>query len=83
MDLHGIVHILNSILCQAGDFYVWDRVSAVLLYHIRPKAVDVGGDLTCVAWNSAVNEPLMLATGSQIGQVRIWLSGEPTEVATQ
>lgn len=31
----------------------------------------VGGDLTCVAWNHAV-DPFMFATGSHDGAVRIW-----------
>ena len=58
---------LTSIL--AGDIHIWDRESAALLHHVRAQAL--GGDLTCIAWNHAV-EPFMFATGSHDGGVRIW-----------
>lgn len=66
------IFINQSQRLQAGDLHIWDRVSAVLLRHIR--AQDVGGDLTCVAWNSAASDPIIFATGSQIGEVKIWSS---------
>jgi WD40 repeat protein len=65
-----------SDLFQAGDIHIWDRVSAVLLRHIR--AQDVGGDLTCLAWNPAAENPFMFAAGSHDGAVRIWSSPVPT-----
>jgi hypothetical protein len=61
--------------CQAGDIHIWDRVSAVLLHHIR--AQEVGGDLTCIAWNPAAEDPFMFGTGSHDGAVRIWSSPAP------
>jgi len=57
---------------KAGDIHIWDRVSAVLLHHIR--AQEVGGDLTCIAWNISAEDPFMFATGSHDGAVRIWSS---------
>lgn len=55
----------------AGDIYIWDRESATFLHNIRASAI--GGDLTCVAWNQAV-EPFMFAAGSQDGTVQFWTS---------
>ncbi|KZT69194.1 WD40 repeat-like protein [Daedalea quercina L-15889] len=59
------------VLCagKAGDIHIWDRESAALLHHVRAQVL--GGDLTCIAWNAAV-EPFMFATGSHDGGVRIW-----------
>ncbi|KAH9836204.1 WD40 repeat-like protein [Rhodofomes roseus] len=59
------------VLCagKAGDIHIWDRESAALLHHVRAQAL--GGDLTCIAWNAAV-EPFVFATGSHDGGVRIW-----------
>jgi len=57
---------------KAGDLYIWDRGSAVLLHNIC--AQNVGGDLTCVAWNPTAHDSVMFATGSQIGEVSIWSS---------
>jgi WD40 repeat protein len=67
------------ILYQAGDIHIWDRDSAVLLHHIR--AQEVGGDMTCIAWNSAAEDPFMFGTGSHDGAVRIWSS--PPGASTQ
>jgi hypothetical protein len=47
-------------------------VSAVLLHHVG--AQDVGGDLTCIAWNPAAEDPFMFGTGCHDGTVRIWSS---------
>ncbi|KAG1834776.1 WD40-repeat-containing domain protein [Suillus variegatus] len=60
------------VLCagKAGDIHIWDRDSAVLLHHVRAQAL--GGDLTCVAWNHASDNPFMFATGSHDGAVRLW-----------
>ncbi|KAH9996706.1 WD40-repeat-containing domain protein [Russula compacta] len=55
--------------CKAGDIHIWDRESGALLHHILAQSL--GGDLTCVAWNS-VADPFMFATGSHDGAVRIW-----------
>ncbi|KAI0346640.1 WD40 repeat-like protein [Trametopsis cervina] len=65
------------VLCagKGGDIFVWDRESATLLYHIRPQALG-SGDLTCIAWNHAV-EHFMFATGSHDGAVRIWTNESP------
>ena len=57
---------------RAGDIHIWDRVSAVLLHHVG--AQDVGGDLTCIAWNPAAEDPFMFGTGCHDGTVRIWSS---------
>lgn len=43
-----------------------------MLHHIR--AQDVGGDLTCIAWNGHAEDPFMFGTGSHDGAVRIWSS---------
>jgi hypothetical protein len=42
----------------------------VLLHHVRAQAL--GGDLTCIAWNHASDNPFMFATGSHEGAVRLW-----------
>ncbi|EMD35391.1 hypothetical protein CERSUDRAFT_116166 [Gelatoporia subvermispora B] len=59
------------VLCagKAGDIHIWDRESGALLHHVRAQAL--GGDLTCIAWNHAV-DPFMFATGSHDGAVKIW-----------
>ena len=67
-------------LHQAGDIHIWDMASAVLLHHIR--AQEVGGDLTCIAWNPAAEDPFMFGTGSHDGAVRIW-SSPPLGTSTQ
>lgn len=60
------------VLCagKAGDIYIWDRDSAILLHTISAQAL--GGDLTCLAWNQAVEDVFMFATGSHDGAVRVW-----------
>ena len=40
------------------------------MHHVRSGAL--GGDLTCIAWNHAADDPFMFATGSHDGTVRIW-----------
>lgn len=54
----------------AGDIHIWDRESGALLHHVRGQSI--GGDLTCIAWNNAAEDPFMFATGSHDGGVRIW-----------
>ncbi|KAG6840734.1 hypothetical protein C0991_004752 [Blastosporella zonata] len=54
----------------AGDIHIWDQESAALLHHVRGQYH--GGDLTCIAWNHAAEDPFMFATGSHDGAVRIW-----------
>ncbi|KIK82317.1 hypothetical protein PAXRUDRAFT_35593 [Paxillus rubicundulus Ve08.2h10] len=64
------------VLCagKAGDIHIWDRDSATLLHHVR--AQDLGGDLTCIAWNQSAEEPFMFATGSHDGTVHIWTTSD-------
>ncbi|KAJ7104489.1 WD40 repeat-like protein [Mycena belliarum] len=61
------------VLCagKAGDIHIWDQESGTLLRHIRAQAQQ-SGDLTCIAWNHAAEDPFMFATGSHDGAVRIW-----------
>ncbi|KAJ7126166.1 hypothetical protein C8R44DRAFT_618507 [Mycena epipterygia] len=61
------------VLCagKAGDIHIWDQESGTLLRHIRAQAQQ-SGDLTCIAWNPAADDPFMFATGSHDGAVRIW-----------
>jgi WD40 repeat protein len=54
----------------AGDIYVWDTGSGTLLLHL--PAAPRRGELTCIAWNHAVDDPFMLATGYHDGTVIIW-----------
>lgn len=65
----AIYRHVDPCLYTAGDIHIWDRDSATLLRHIPPQTVD--GDLTCLAWNTATG-PLMFATGSHHGVVRVW-----------
>ncbi|KAJ4474338.1 hypothetical protein J3R30DRAFT_3295652 [Lentinula aciculospora] len=58
----------------AGDIHIWDQESGALLHHVR--AQDLGGDLTCIAWNHADDNPFMFATGSHDGALRIWTKNE-------
>ncbi|KAK0192616.1 hypothetical protein F5146DRAFT_1102483 [Armillaria mellea] len=60
------------VLCagKAGDIHIWDQESGALLHYVRAQAL--GGDLTCIAWNPAAEDPYMFATGSHDGAVRIW-----------
>ncbi|KAG6815849.1 hypothetical protein H0H87_010765 [Tephrocybe sp. NHM501043] len=62
----------EMILCagKAGDIHIWDQESGALLHHVRGQSH--GGDLTCIAWNHAAEDPFMFATGSHDGAVRIW-----------
>ncbi|KAJ3806883.1 hypothetical protein F5876DRAFT_90859 [Lentinula aff. lateritia] len=64
------------VLCagKAGDIHIWDQESGALLHHVR--AQDLGGDLTCIAWNHAEDNPFMFATGSHDGALRIWTKFE-------
>jgi hypothetical protein len=59
---------------------MWHRESGALLHHVRAQAL--GGDLTCIAWNHAAEDPFMFATGSHDGGVRIWstLPAQPSYV---
>jgi len=61
------------VLCagKGGDIHIWDQESGALLHFIRAQAHG-GGDLTCIAWNSAADDPFMFATGSHDGGVRVW-----------
>ncbi|KAF7344445.1 Catabolite degradation [Mycena sanguinolenta] len=59
---------------KAGDIHIWDQESGTLLRHIRPT--QRSGDMTCIAWNHAAEDPFMFATGSHDGGVRIWTRPE-------
>lgn len=73
----GKVCFVSSLLAiltrrrTAGDIHIWDQESGTLLRHIRAQAQQ-SGDLTCIAWNPAADDPFMFATGSHDGAVRIW-----------
>ncbi|KAF8558609.1 WD40 repeat-like protein [Imleria badia] len=62
------------VLCagKAGDVQIWDRDTAALLHCIRPQSTPDTGDLTCVAWNYATDDPMMIATGNHDGSVYIY-----------
>ncbi|KAJ6588705.1 hypothetical protein B0H19DRAFT_1367253 [Mycena capillaripes] len=64
------------VLCagKAGDIHIWDQESGTLLRYI--SAARQSGDLTCIAWNHAAEDPFMFATGSHDGGVRIWTQPE-------
>ncbi|KAF8069027.1 hypothetical protein FPV67DRAFT_1607451 [Lyophyllum atratum] len=70
------------VLCagKAGDIHIWDQESGALLHHVRGQVH--GGDLTCIAWNHAAENPFMFATGSHDGAVRIWTK-RPDELEDQ
>lgn len=63
----------------AGDIHIWDQESGALLHHVRAQA-NVG-DLTCIAWNHAFEDPYMFATGSHDGAVRIWTKRPEEEIS--
>jgi len=54
---------------KAGDVHVWDRDTAALLRYLRPMNMP---DMTCIGWNNGTDEPMMFATGSHDGMVRVW-----------
>ena len=62
----------SSLSISAGDIHIWDRETAALLHCIRPQSTPGAGDLTCIGWNYATDDPMMLATGSHDGTVRIY-----------
>ena len=55
---------------SGGDIHIWDQESGALLHLIRAQAH--GGDLTCMAWNNAADDPYMFAAGSYDGGVKVW-----------
>lgn len=55
---------------SGGDIHIWDQESGALLHSIRAQAH--GGDLTCIAWNNAADDPFMFAAGSHDGGVKVW-----------
>lgn len=56
----------------AGDVHVWDRETAALLWYLRPMNIPELRDMTCIGWNDGTDEPMMFATGSHDGTVRVW-----------
>ncbi|KAF8835950.1 WD40 repeat-like protein [Paxillus ammoniavirescens] len=77
VDIAGPCHFGGKddqfVLCAAktGDIHIWDRETAALLHCIRPQNPPGVGDLTCIGWNYATDDPMMFATGSHDGTVRI------------
>ena len=65
-----IVFTSIILIMVAGDIHIWDQESGALLHLIRAQAHS--GDLTCIAWNHAADNPYMFATGSHDGSVRVW-----------
>ncbi|KAF8835610.1 WD40 repeat-like protein [Paxillus ammoniavirescens] len=78
VDIVGPCHFGGKddqfVLCAAktGDIHIWDRETATLLHCIRPQNAAGVGDLTCIGWNYATDDPMMFATGSHDGTVRIY-----------
>lgn len=62
-------HVLKSSFL-GGDIHIWDQESGALLHLIRAQIH--GGDLTCIAWNNAADDPYMFAAGSYDGGVKVW-----------
>lgn len=74
------------VLCagKAGEINIWDAESGALLHHVRGD--EIGGDLTSLGWNYAVDDPFMFAAGSHDGAVRIWTKpslNNPVTLATE
>ena len=82
---------LFTLADAAGDVHIWDRDTAALLRYLRPMNMPELRDMTCIGWNSATDEPMMFATGSHDGTVRVWstttvyreTSGSSTEVESE
>lgn len=70
--LCSLVVVRSLVSISAGDVHMWDRETAALLHCIRPQNTPGVGDLTCIGWNYATDDPMMLATGSHDGTVRIY-----------
>ena len=62
----------------AGEINIWDAESGALLHHVRGD--EIGGDLTTLGWNYAVDDPFMFAVGSHDGAVRIWTKPNPNNL---
>ncbi|KAF9220007.1 hypothetical protein BS17DRAFT_810896 [Gyrodon lividus] len=83
VDIAGPCHFGGKddqfVLCAAktGDIHIWDRETATFLHHIRPQNTPGVGDLTCIGWNCATDDPMMFATGSHDGVVRIYSTPPP------
>lgn len=60
----------TKIWISGGDIHIWDQESGALLHLIHSQTH--GGDLTCIAWNNAADDPYMFATGSYDGGVKVW-----------
>jgi len=61
---------------KAGDVHVWDQETAALLRYLRPMNMPELRDMTCIGWNNGMDEPMMFATGSHDGTVRVWSTAE-------
>ncbi|KAL1720516.1 hypothetical protein EV715DRAFT_250205 [Schizophyllum commune] len=68
------------VLCagKSGEINIWDAESGALLHHVRGD--EIGGDLTTLGWNYAVDDPFMFAVGSHDGAVRIWTKPNPNNL---
>ncbi|KAF8435619.1 WD40-repeat-containing domain protein [Boletus edulis BED1] len=62
------------VLCagKAGNIHIWNRETAALLHCIRPRNTPGVGNLTCIGWNHATDDPMMFATGNQDGTIRVY-----------
>ncbi|KAF9220016.1 WD40 repeat-like protein [Gyrodon lividus] len=74
VDIAGPCHFggKDDQFVLSGDIHIWDRETAALLHCIRPQNTPGVGDLTCIGWNYATDDPMMFATGSHDGTVRIY-----------
>ena len=69
-----LTHLMPT-LHAAGDVHVWDRETAALLRYLHPMNMPKLRDMTCIGWNNGMDEPMMFATGSHGGTVRVWSTG--------
>lgn len=68
---HSIIELdIQMYIFSAGDIHIWDQESGLLAHHIRGHTHP--GDITCIAWNQATEDPYIFAEGTHDGTVRIW-----------
>jgi WD40 repeat protein len=77
-----VFHVLKfGFSLAGGDIHIWDQESGALLHLIRAQTH--GGDLTCIAWNNAADDPYMFATGSYDGGVQVWTRQQQADNAPE